>query len=248
MKLRAQSVSALFLLIACLSTKVEGQVFGNAPESGTAFGIVTYNGLSMSGGAVGFTPTANIDLSSVSLWLSGYSGGQTINVSIWSSSPVGGYNPGTASIFPWAPIVSLNSVSHNNGSLAEFTFSDPKDTTLSANTEYWVVVTSSEPGNSLNAASWVNGGTPTGEAIFDGADSYNIYGGAFDASSALPAFSINSDSGSSLIPVPEPSSMTLISIPLLFGMGRLLYGRWKSNSEALKMVREKATTHRKSRV
>lgn len=252
MKLRAQFLGAIVLAIGCLSMKLEGQVFGNSPDNGTAFSIVTYNGLSMSGGAVEFTPTENIDLSSVSIWLSGNTSGQTINASIWSSNPAGtaSFNPGTASLFPWAPVISLDAPSHNNGSPAEFSFSDPsKNSILSANTAYWLVITSSGPsGNYIDAASWVNGGTPTGNAIFDGADSYNVYGGAFDASSALPAFSINpgsgsSDSGSgSLAPVPEPSSMTLMTIPLFLAMGRLLYGRWKSNSQTPKLVRVKATS------
>lgn len=245
MKLRARFLGALFLLIASLSTKAEGPVFGNSPGSGTGFSIVTYNGLSMSGGAVEFTPTENIDLSSVSIWLSGYTGNQTIDASIWSCNPAGtsSYNPGTASLFPWAPIITLDSAAHNNGSLAEFTFSDSsQNSILSANTEYWLVVTSSaHPGNNVNVASWVGGGTPSGDSIFDGADSYNVYGGSFDSSSVISAFCINSNSGS-MVPVPEPGSLTLMSIPLLFAMGRLLYIRRKAQSQALKLVRVKAAS------
>lgn len=244
MKLRARFLGTLFLVIACLSTKAEGPVFGNAPGDGTGFSIVTYNGLSMSGGAVEFTPTENIDLSSVSIWLSGYTGG-TIEASIWSGNPAGtaDENPGTAPLFPWAQAITLDAPTYDNGSLDELTFSDSlKDSTLSAGKDYWLVITSEGPsGNYIDGASWVAGGTPTGDAIFDGADSYNVYGGSFDTSSVLPAFSINSDdSGSFLAPVPEPSSMTLMSIPLLLGLGRLLYIRRKSHLQTLKLVRVKA--------
>ena len=197
----------------------------------------------MSGGAVEFTPTANINLSSVTLWLSGYTGqfGQSIYASIWD-------NGGSS---PYAPLMSFNSPSHNDGSLSAFTFFNPSvnpynnpslSTVLSANTAYWLVVTAGDTMRyTYSGGGWVGGGTPTGNALFDVTAFYNVFGGWFDASTTLPAFYLH-DSTPSIAPVPEPSSLALLSIPLLFGMGRLFYTRWKARAESLQPVRVKVNS------
>ncbi len=250
MKRSGQIVGMFLLLLSGLSTKADGSAFGNSPNNGDGFSLVAYNGLSMSGGAVEFTPTQNIDLSSVTVWLSGYTGlyGQSIYASIWD-------NGGST---PYAPIMSFSSPTHNDGSLAAFTFSNPAinlyndpshSTILSANTEYWLIVTAGGQNGTISGASWVSGGTPSGDAIFDAADTYNVYSGSFAASSTVPAFYINNPNSSFINPVPEPSSFALFSIPLLFGMGRLFYNRWKARAESLKPVRVKvnAPSSRKPR-
>ena len=243
MKITASFVTGL-VLISCLAAEADSPEFGNSPNgNGTAFGLDTYGQLSLSGGAVGFTPDGNIDLSSVSLWLTGYTGqsGQTIHVSIWDNSP------GSTDNHPWAPVLSLGSASPNNGSLAEFTFSSPSanpyndpsgSTVLSANTEYWLVVTAGAgPGNCTTDAGWVNGTTPTGNAIFDASETYNVNGGSFDPSSAMPAFSINSDSPFSINEVPEPGSTSIINFAMLLGMVGWLWKRHKENSKKLAPVK-----------
>jgi hypothetical protein len=239
---------ALFV-VAALSAKASGPVFGNSPDGGNGFSLVAYNGLSMSGGAVGFTPTENISLTSVTLWLTGFTGqnGQTINVSIWDNS-------GSA---PYAPLMTLGAPAANNGSLGAFTFDNPvinpaddpsHSTVLSANREYWLVVTAGDPfGNCLDSSTWVGGGMPTGNAIFDAADSYNVYGGSFCDSSSLPAFAIDDPNPGVANPVPEPGSLALLSIPLLFGLARWFSLRRKAQIEALKPVRLKVTSSRKLR-
>jgi hypothetical protein len=240
-KITASFVTGL-VLISCLAAKADSPEFGNSPNgNGTAFDLSTYGQLSLSGGAVGFTPDANIELSSVSLWLTGYTGqsGQTIDVSIWDNS--------TSNSHPWAPVISLSAALPNNGSLAEFTFSSPSANSyndpsgsmvLSANTEYWLVVTAgAQPGNCTTDASWVNGIPPTGNAIFDASETYNVNGGSFDPNGAMPAFSINSDAPFSIDPVPEPGSASIMSLAMLFGMTGWLWKRHKENSKKLAPVK-----------
>ena len=221
-KRNVQFLVLLFLIAICISANADAPVFGNSPGNGTGFNISVYNQLSLYGGAVEFTPQENINLSSVTLWLSGYNGqyGQTINVGIYGNSDNSFYNPGTARNFPWTQILGFSSPAPNDGSLAAFTFSNPYwspaynpngSTFLSANTPYWLVVTSGgRPGNYTCAANWTEGGALTGNAMYNGSDNYNVYGGAFDSSSVMPAFTINT--------IPEPGFASLMSIPLLFGI------------------------------
>jgi len=219
----AQLVLAALVVAASLAAKADTSVFGNSPNGGNGFGISVYNQLSLSGGAVEFTPTQDINLSSVTLWLSGYTGqfGQSIYANIWLNS---GANS------PYTPYISLGTSAHNDGSQAAFTFSSLSEnlysnpsgsTMLSANNSYWLVVTASgQPGNYMAGASWVGGSTPTGLAIYDGADNYNVYGGSFSPSSSLPAFSINSASSPVFIQeVPEPGTMALMAVPAMLGIG-----------------------------
>lgn len=221
---RSNLIVTLLLSLACLAAKADVPVFGNNPvDSGTALGITVYNGLSLTDGTIEFTPSANIALSSVSLWLSGYTGdyGQSINASIWSSSPCGN--------LPWTPIANLSTPSANNGSLSEFTFSTASSLTLSAGTSYWLMVTASgEPGDYIEGASWVDGTTPTGAATFNGADNYSFNRGSFNPTSVLPAFDLNTDSPipTNINPVPEPGVGELMVLPLLLGAIRSLYRRF----------------------
>jgi hypothetical protein len=230
----AQWVPAALFLATGVAAKADVSVFGNSPNGGNGFGIAVYNQLSLSGGAVEFTPSQNIDLSSVTLWLSGYTGqyGQSIYANIWQNSSANA---------PYTPYLSLGSSSHNDGSLAAFTFSsllanpytDPTGSTvLSANSSYWLVVTASgQPGNYMAGADWVGGNAPTGPATYDGADNYNVYGGSFSSSSSLPAFSLNSESSPTFLQeVPEPGTTALMSIPAIMGIGRKLYRSRKSGS------------------
>ena len=208
-----------------LSVHADAPIFGNSPGDGTGFSLVAYNSLSMSGGAVGFTPQNNFDVSSVTLWLSGYTGqfGQKVDVSIWGS-----YNNA-----PSTPLFYFGSATPNNGSLAAFTFSDPTAnpfddpsgiTAISANTEYWLVATAQgAPGDYIEGANWVGGSTPSGSLQFDGADNYDVYGGSFSPSSALPAFALNDSSvESAAAAAPEPGVISLMSLPLLLWSLRAL--------------------------
>ena len=210
-------LGALFLG-ACLTAKADKPVFGNTTNgNGNSFAIDVYNQQSTYGGAVEFTPQENIDLDSITLWLSNYSGkyGERVHASIWTD------NDNT----PLVDLIDFRPASPNDGSMASFTFynpsanpnSDPSgSTTLSENIAYWLVVTEGgPPGNYATGAYWVAGGTPSGAAIYDGSDNYYVYNGQFEACSALPAFSINV--------VPEPGFAGFATLSLLAGIGRRFY-------------------------
>jgi hypothetical protein len=207
-----------------LTARADAPVFGNSPDGDNGFALSVYNGLALSGGAIEFTPTSNINLSSATLWLSGYTGqyGQSIYANIYNSS---------SAQQPYAPYLSLGTAAHNDGSLAAFTFSslsanpynDPSGSTvLSANTAYWLVVTAGgSAGDYMAGANWVGGNTPGGLAIYNGSDNYNVYGASFSPGSTLPAFTLN-ESTFFIQEVPEPGSFSLIAIPALLLLGRAL--------------------------
>lgn len=236
MKGNAEFLFVSFLVILCSSAKADVPVFENSPDDETGFSITVLGQLSSSGGAVEFTPQEDIYVDSITLWLSDYTGqhGQTIIAGLYYNSDDSAFNPGTATDYPWDQILSFSSPAPNDGSLDPFTFSNPTgtpiynptgSTLLSAGTPYWLVVTAEvkPDGNHMPvAANWVGGGTPTGEASYDGSDTYNVSGSSFDSSSVVPAFTINS--------VPEPGFAALMSIPLVFRLGRAFYKRRMSCS------------------
>jgi hypothetical protein len=208
-----------------LSAQASVPVFGNSPDGdGTSFSLSVYNELSMSGGAVEFTPQENINVSSVTLWLADYTGyyGERVDASIWEN-----YDN-----TPYMQLLDFNPASPNNGSMAAFTFCDPAadlftdpsgSTTLSANASYWLVVTEGgPPGNYATGANWVGGGVPMGDSIYNGSDNYTPDQGEFDACSVLPAFTINT--------VPEPSFAGLTCLPLFIGAGAGYYRHQKKSA------------------
>lgn len=244
MNKNSQIIVALVSLTLSLSAWADAPSFGNLPNNGTGFSLVAYNGLSMSGGAVEFTPTENIDLTNVTLWLSGYTGqyGQSVYASIWVN-----YNNSPATSY-----INLASAAANNGSLAAFTFSSPSvnpytdpsgSTVLSADTSYWLVVTAGEkPGTVMTSANWVGGGSFGGAATYNASDSYNVYGSSFSPSCDVPAFGINDPNSLTLQEVPEPGSLTLMGLASLLGMACLVYKRWKARAESLKLARVKVAS------
>jgi hypothetical protein len=221
-----------FLMGICLSTRADAPVFGNAPNGQDGFGIVLYNQQCLSAGAVEFTPEENIDLSSITLWLSDYTGqnGQTINVGIYANDDDPHNNPGNALNFPDAPYLYFSTPAPNDGSLAAFNFchptgspiNNPSDSTvLLANTPYWLLVTAGgQPGDYLCTSGWTGGGALMGDATYNQSDDYN--NGGYDDSTLMPAFTLNA--------VPEPGFATLMTIPLMFGMARGFYQRRKACS------------------
>lgn len=237
MKGSTRFLAVFFLIVICSSTKADEPVFGNSPDGGNGFSISNYGQLSLTGGAVEFTPLENIYVDSITLWLSDYSGqhGQTIYVGIYYNSDDPALNPGTANNFPGQQILSFSPAAPNGGSTYSFTFSNPTgipvsnptgSTLLAEGTPYWLVVTSEgRPDGYTSEANWVGGGITTGEAAYDSSDEYNVSGDSYNSSCVLPAFTINA--------VPEPGFAALISIPLAFGFGRTLY---KTGSRSLKLL------------
>jgi hypothetical protein len=208
-------------MAACMAAKADVPVFGNSTNStSSGFGIVCLGQEGISGAAVEFTPLENMTVSSVTLWLAGYSGqfGQSIDASIWSDDNE-----------PYAPLINFSSPGPNDGSSAAFVFSNASpanptvtSTVLTANVLYWLVVSSTAPsGRNESTTVWLQGGNPTGNAVYNGSDVYNIYDGTFSASSTTPTFTINA--------VPEPGFGTLMSLPLLFVIARNLYKKRKSS-------------------
>ncbi len=178
----------------------------------------------MAGGAVSFTPLQNINVSSVTLWLTGFSGanGIQVNAGIYlnQNDASGIFNHGTATSFPSSQFLSFSTPAHNDGSLSAFTYSNPTgnpfnnpsgSTILQANMTYWLLVLPSGPmGPYANGGNWVGGGALSGDATYNGSVSVDQFNGRYDASSVMPAFSINTTS-LQVSPVPEPSSVALLS-------------------------------------
>jgi hypothetical protein len=232
---RTVSFIAGLVCIAALSAKADSSVFGNSLGLGSAFSLSFASGNTW-GGAVLFTPTKNISLSSVTLWLGGYNGqnGITPSVGIYSTYQLPNHLFGLGS-----EVVSLNAPAANDGSIGAFTFTDSSPTVLKANQDYWLFAygswDSSFPTFGGAASYWQAGGTAAGNAIFDQADYFN--NGGLSQAPLIPAFSINSNSPGNINPVPEPGTMALLTIPILFGIGRMLYNREKAKKLAPVKVR-----------
>lgn len=224
---RNLSTALVILLAACLMTKADVPVFGNSTNGTSGINIIVRAGSSIQEAAIEFTPLENIDLSSVTVWLSGYNGmyGQTVFAGIYNNSS--GNTFGNAPNIPGNQLLGFTSPAANDGSLASFTFSNPTgtpynptdSTILSANTPYWLLIgATGEPGSYEDDNQlWTIGGTPTGSAVYDGTVIYSVPGPNYNTSSIIPAFTINA--------VPEPGVAALLSIPVVFGLGRILYRR-----------------------
>jgi hypothetical protein len=217
--------------VSCLTAKSEVPVFGNCSGgTGSAYSIGASSSGETFGAAVGFTPDANMSLSSVTLWLNGFTGqnGQTYSAEICEN-----VDPFSQGNQPGEVIATLNTPAANNGSTKAFKFTDASGSlTLDAGQEYWLAIFGVVPSPQAGFVSseWVQGADPIGSAVYDGAEGYS--GGMFYTSSATPAFSLNSSDPSaiSIAPVPEPSSVTLMIIPALLGAGRKFYTWRKSRS------------------
>lgn len=204
----------MFLTVVCISAKADSPVFGNSPGNGNAFNLSFESGNTF-GGAVLFTPSENIDVSSVTLWLNNYNGQNGISPSV---AIYGSYEFGNGTYEMAAEIASLNTPAANNGSAAAFNFSAPAETILESGQAYWLFAYGLWGGGSGFGAAcyWEAGGSLCGDGTYDQSDFFNN-GGLAGQTSAVPAFSLNI--------VPEPGYAALLSIPTLFGIGRLLKNR-----------------------
>jgi hypothetical protein len=242
---RTVSFIAGLLFVVALTVKADSPVFGNSPGGAGAFSLSFANGNTW-GGAVLFTPTGDISLSSVTLWLSGYNGhnGITPSVGIYD-----GIRLPNSMFMMGSEVVSLSTPAANSGMTGAFTFSDSSPTVLKAHQDYWLFAYGLWEGSGANyggaANYWEAGGTPTGNAIFDQADYFN--NGGLSQSALMPAFTINSDSACTINAVPEPGTTVLLTIPLLFGIGRIVYNRANSKKLAPVRVRRPAKLIRRNR-
>jgi len=214
MKIRSRlfGLFALAIVSSIVLPVAKGDpILGNAPVAGDAFSIA-YEAGNTWGAAISFTPQQNVDLFSVTVWLTGYTGqnGQSVCAGIWNDANQ------LEPFFPSKPgqeIASLSTPAPNDGSLAAFTFYDSSEPPLlDSDSKYWLLIygAGGQSGSSLN---WVDGSSPTGGAIYDGSESLAI-GNFSPASLTTPAFSI--DSSSEINPVPEPSTLALAALGCAF--------------------------------
>ncbi len=196
----------------CLAAKADVPVFGTTTNGDEyAFQLGEPGGGSALGGAVEFTPAENLDVSSVTLWLTGYNAQNYsfIWADLCATSPIAGINqPGATLAFSINP-------EPNDGSIGAFTFNlSSGPITLDAGQEYWLLAAGYYQNPQAGGMPlWVNGEDPTGDANYDGADFYTS--GLFGTGAPMPAFTINV--------VPEPSEYAL------GGLGAVLLGfrRWR---------------------
>lgn len=220
---KLQLVAALFF-IACLSAKADVPIFGNnvlgpPPGGNQLLNVGYFNGDVVQFVVVDFTPTENLNVSSITLWVTGYSTAiepdLNLNVGIYNTSVMGTLTtPGTE-------IAALTGPAPNNGSSAPFTFSDSgSPITLQANQEYCFEVSGSYPGSpplptGNETVTLEEGDSPTGEAAYDGTEYWQGTGPNADADT--PAFTINT--------VPEPSVSALAFLSVLLWGGYALWTR-----------------------
>ncbi len=207
----------------CFTAKADVPVIASTTNGISGFALGTYDTIPV-GWAVGFTPTENIDVSSVTLWLSGYDA-QFVNQKPSQPSDItfGLYENGNLDGFS-QPVLALSPQfvpSPNDGSAAPFTFtlSPDESITLDAGQEYWILAYGfvwPASGYPVPLPEWISGGELTG-ADYDGLDFF--YNAGFSPVSNdgtdIPAFTINT--------VPEPSEYALM------GAGMVLFGfrRWR---------------------
>ncbi len=211
--------------MVCLAAKADVPVFGNMPDGVDTFSV-GYSGDNMVSGAFGFTPQDNLDVNSVTLWLSGYSAStlqyMVPSVGIYSNQFVLA-GPGMNEPNVNAQLASLNGPAPNDGSSAAFTFSAASGPIqLEANEEYWIwirpEILGPFPTNGGANVLLESGGPPTGDATYNEFEmgEFGISSDAF-----TPAFTINV--------IPEPSEYALI------GTGAVLVGfrRWRKWQRAV---------------
>ncbi len=210
-------VLTVFLLNAEL--KAQPVLFGNSPtDTETGFTMYAQSAANGSGGAVAFTPLQDLTFSSVTVWFTGYTGldlygrmNQSFYAGIYTdnSGYPGSPRFGTAASQPFQQVLSLSVPAPNDGSLAAFDFANTSpNITLHANTTYWLFIYENTGGslNINNPPHWVAGNDFTGNAIYNGSDSFAFPVG-FTPSSVTPAFAING--------VPEPGVYALIVLSVL---------------------------------
>lgn len=214
--------SVLFSLVALgavflnLSREAGAQgIFGNSPMEGTAFSFVSGGGGVAGGGAVAFTPMRDFSFSSITLWLTGYTGLDmygnmtqsfyafiTDDYARQTGDNTYQHQPGSETV------ASLSVPAPNDGATAAFTFANLSPTAvLHADTTYWLFIYESTGGvpNWGHVPEWVSGDAPAGDAVYNGASSF--YAGMFASSYATPAFTITA--------VPEPGVTTILVLGLL---------------------------------
>jgi len=193
-------------------------IYGYLPSGSGGYAIGTEAGNTF-GVAVEFTPQENVTFSSVTLWISGYTGldGSSLQLSLMGDGSSIGFPPGPAST------IGTGTATANNGSDAAFAFSLAGE--LQARTAYWLFLYLEVPGGGSGAnygqfnCLWDQGGIPAGNVVIDGSE---YFADGFLSSSFqtdAPAFGINS------VPDEAPTAaMLIVSLGSLFLLRRDLHG------------------------
>ena len=206
-------------LVAGFVTRADVPVFGNTTNGVGSFAVGDLGNQLIQSGTFGFMPQENLAVSSVTLWLTGYTPSTEQyfdNLSVGIYGNMSGLEEGIAN----EPDVSmqlgsLDSPGPNDGSTAAFTFTDASGPIqLEAGQEYWIWLNFDfvSFSSGTTAVQWDGGGTPEGDAAYDGFE--QVFFGLSPDDTFTPAFAINT--------VPEPSVMAFMGLTLLFGIGRLL--------------------------
>ena len=201
------------LLTAGFAAKADVQVFGNTTNGVGSFSIGVVNN-DLFSGAFGFIPQENVGVSSVTLWLTGYTLSteqyfDNLYIGIYGNTTRSGINVPNVSV----QLGTLTGPGPNDGSTAAFTFTDASGPIqLEAGQEYWISLdfdyVMSVNGESV--VEWDGGGTPSGDGTYDEFEEVHL--GVFPDDTFTPAFTINT--------VPEPGPTAFMSLAMLFGIGR----------------------------
>jgi hypothetical protein len=205
----------LFLSVWLTAAQADVPVFGNTTNNVSTPPFFIAAPGHINGWAVGFTPSEDIELSSVTLWLSGYdaafinqkSGPNEISVQLWQTNDTGLNQPGFS-------LASFTTPGTNDGSAAPFTFAlSSSPITLEAGQEYWIMADGFTDSDGVFLPLWDHGGELTG-GVFDGLDLFSGIGFTSFSNDGtdIPDFTINT--------VPEPSEYALMSL------GAILLGFW----------------------
>ena len=230
---------ATFLLSLFTVSRAQGVIFGNTPTGSGVFDFVANGGFA-TGGAVAFTPSENFSFSSITVWLTGYTGldmygnqNQSFYAGVFTDQLT--VQAGYTNDQPGSLLANLSTPSPNDGSLAAFAFGNlsPK-TMLQAGTKYWLFIYENTSGsyNYYNYPQWVGGTEPVGNATFNGSASFGAF--SFTSSTSTPAFTINV--------VPEPGMFTLLSLGLL-AWGAFLLKKDRSTISKLAVQKLRSVHH-----
>ncbi|MGA2245991.1 MAG: VPDSG-CTERM sorting domain-containing protein [Verrucomicrobiota bacterium] len=222
--------SRLCLIIAIISGSLllcgginASPIYGNLPTGSGGYEISTEAGNTF-GVAAEFTPQENVTFSSITLWVSAYTGldGSSLQLSLMQDgSSIGLPFPGPANT------IGTGTAPANDGSDAAFAFSFAGQ--LQAHTPYWLFLYLQVPGGGFGTGygqfncRWDQGGTPTGNVVINGSESYADGFLPSSFQSEAPAFAING--------VPDVAS-TAVMLIISFGSLVLVRRHLRGNSPA----------------
>lgn len=185
-----------FLLAVSFETR-GNMICGSLPNGDSPYTISTEAGNTF-GTAVEFTPLVNVSFSSITLWISGYTGQDGSSLSLCLMSDGSSYG------LPAGPLITIASGTSaaNGGADADLSFDLAGH--LCADTPYWLFLYLAVPGGGFGPdmgkfnCNWDSGGTPFGNVDIDGSEAFANFFSPSSFQPTTPAFAI--------VSVPEPAS------------------------------------------